>query len=59
VLGKDVGASAVGHPVELAVVEACRDHLGQPTAVEPGVQRTLHLADPDGNVVELTRPKEG
>jgi lactoylglutathione lyase len=29
-----------------------------PPTDRPWGERTLHLADPDGNVVELTRPKE-
>lgn len=33
------------------------DVLAPPTD-RPWGERTLHLADPDGNVVELTRPKE-
>jgi lactoylglutathione lyase len=28
-----------------------------PPADRPWGERTLHLSDPDGNVVELTRPK--
>ena len=34
------------------------DVLAPPTD-RPWGERTLHLADPDGNVVELTRPKPG
>ncbi|HSI80028.1 MAG TPA: VOC family protein [Solirubrobacterales bacterium] len=30
-----------------------------PPTDRPWGERTLHVADPDGNVVELTRPKQG
>lgn len=30
-----------------------------PPTDRPWGERTLHVADPDGNVVELTRPKRG
>jgi lactoylglutathione lyase len=30
-----------------------------PPTDRPWGERTVHLADPDGNVVELTRPKRG
>jgi lactoylglutathione lyase len=33
-------------------------HVLAPPTDRPWGERTLHLADPDGNVIELTRPKE-
>ena len=69
-LGREAPAGRVPWPqgeVAFFVDDPDREHdrlrragvevLAPPTD-RPWGERTLHVADPDGNVVELTRPKE-
>jgi lactoylglutathione lyase len=68
-IGLDAPRDAVPWPQSevaffVADVDAEHERLSQagaeilaPPTDRPWGERTLHLADPDGNVVELTRPK--